>query len=361
MIVLLILLFIFCYCFILLKISFSFSVEPRGAMKTILSKDFTVVCSFKDEAGNFDKLSTLIRLCDSQKVALILIDDHSTDNLFNKLSEIIATCQNIQLIKNHGQGKKQALKTAVKLVTTPYIHIVDADCYFNEKWFFSLFSVEPSADLTIFPVNQTFGGALEKFSWFEHAALQIAGLYAGQIKQAVFCSGANLRVSKRLVESVNFDKKQGLSGDDIFLLQAAKRGDFSINTKANSNATILTDAPKTIAALVNQRIRWGSKVLKYESALEMLPAIFWLLVQIAFLSLLLIAPFSFISLLGFGVKLMAEFLFFKKCKQLIKGPSLGFNLILSSLFYPFYSVILVLLSLIYNPRWKGRKVFYQKL
>jgi len=323
-----------------------------------LINDFTVVAAIRNEKENLDKLLTLAKLTNFNN-DVILVNDLSEDLTQTELENYFKEYSHVTVLKNNGLGKKAALKTALKEVSTKWILVTDADCFFNKEWLISISFVEPKqSELIILPVNQTSNSFIESFSWWESSAMQVIGLKAASNFNPVFASGANLLVTKNLLSKVDYSLNKSSSGDDIFLLKYALANQFKVSYWFNKDVTLHTKAPNNLADLVNQRLRWGKKVFSYSNFLDKLPAIFWFLVQLSFIYIVVKVFFldTYAWMWFIVLKLLTESFFFYKLKKYFDGPSLGFNFLFSWFFYPFFSVYLVILALIKNPTWKGRKV-----
>jgi dolichol-phosphate mannosyltransferase len=99
---------------------------------TPISKDqITIVIPVKDEESAISKV--IDELLTENYPHILIIDGYSTDNTIN----IIKEKKGVQFIKQHGNGKTGAVKTAIEHVTTPYMLVIDGDytyCAEDIQW-----------------------------------------------------------------------------------------------------------------------------------------------------------------------------------------------------------------------------------
>ncbi|MGY6562546.1 MAG: glycosyltransferase [Luteibaculaceae bacterium] len=354
---------VFVCIYLVLLLFFLFSVEPFSTFtsRKNLNTDVTVLCAFKDEYTNRNKLKALAQMCNDNGTALILINDNSEDKPHVFWEGFFADFAKTRVIENKGVGKKAALKSALEYIDTHYCVITDADCTYTKTWLPTIKeNIRESIGLLILPVNQKGGAWLAEFSRFEFVAMQWMGIKMAARGNPLFASAANLCVSTKLLKEVPYKKSEGLSGDDMFLLNYTKKyyGNDFVSAVVSKDAVVTTDAPQTFSALIEQRIRWGKKVLKYQSLVDVIPGLLYFFIQVSWLIIFAFALFQPLST-GFFVvsKLLIEFWFFKKTTEIFEGDFSFFAFTTSSLIYPFYAVFMVILALIVNPKWKGRKVF----
>ncbi len=163
-------------------------------------------------------------------------------------------------INDEGKGKKFALHKLISAATDEYVWMQDDDI------------IPPTAtppldaDLIILPLHMSEGSGslLCRLQQAEYAALQQVTMATAKKKHAVLCSGANLIVKRDLwLEAYEDLHPEVPSGDDMFLLESAKRRHWVI-TCADSEEYEAEVAPKeSLRELLHQRMRWAGKAPFY--------------------------------------------------------------------------------------------------
>lgn len=241
----------------------------------------TAVVPARNEAKNIQNCLRSILKNDypPHLLQIIVVDDHSDDDTFEKASQLIEN-QKVEIkilrladlladgekVNSH---KKKAIEKAIEQATGDLIATTDADCEVPKNWLTNIAAafddeqVEMAAAPVLFSQEQNF---FEKFQSLDFAGMMgvtAAGIHFGFQRMG---NGANLAYRKSTFFEVggfagNDDRA---SGDDIFLMQkiAARRAGAVIFLK-NKNSVVLTRAQPTVADFVRQRIRWGSKNSAY--------------------------------------------------------------------------------------------------
>lgn len=330
----------------------------------------SVLVPFREEAKNLAALIDALMGQDypSEKVELIFIDDHSTDSgaeivkkkLGNRLFQLLSMDKQF--------GKKAALRKGVEAASNELILTTDADCSMGEKWLESMMAYfqNDKPHLLVGPLSfQKKSGLWSAIVRTEFAALIASTAGAIGINRPFMSNGANLGFSRALYLSLGDDdlKTNVASGDDVFLLHAIKRkfGKKAIITfAADKDALVITQSTSSLKDFFNQRLRWASKSKFYRDAftitvgsLVFLGNLNLILGFLATVSGLLKVEF----LMGyFAIKwLVDSLLIYATKKWNPMQPSLITTFLLS-LFYPFYIIAVALLSLLFKPHWKGRKI-----
>jgi cellulose synthase/poly-beta-1,6-N-acetylglucosamine synthase-like glycosyltransferase len=242
---------------------------------------------------------------------VLIVDDNSYDNTV-KIAASSHSINNLRILSNHGSGKKAAIKTGINVAAGKYILTTDADCLPPKTWIRTIadYFEKNNPDLIIGPVMLAdTKGFFGKFQELEFLSLQAvtAGTAAGN--KATMCNGANLAFKKDLylkcLKYLRFDLP---TGDDIFLLHAAKYHGKRILWIESHDSLIQTRSSGTFRSFILQRGRWASKALSYRDLYTTFLGIVTF-VTISIQTVLLIA--SFIDLNYFGC-----FLFFLAIKSI---------------------------------------------
>jgi cellulose synthase/poly-beta-1,6-N-acetylglucosamine synthase-like glycosyltransferase len=297
---------------------------------------------------------------------IIIINDHSTDDPFNKLDRYKEGGR-IQLLDlpEGLSGKKHALKHGISQAKGKLIVTTDADCRPDKDWLktISTYYCNGNVKMLSGPVAiEKTKGLFAKFQSLEFISLIGSGAGAIGSRMPIMCNGANLVYEKdAFVEVGGFEGNDHIpGGDDIFLLQKFKNkyGPNAIGFIKNPAAIVYTDASPNLRTFINQRFRWVSKSPAYRDFSMIFTAFVVLLTNLGLFVSLIWAINSTELLIAFVVT------FLLKC--LIDLPLLwkasGFfrqrHLLLYYLPFQFVYFIFISFSGIFGNlltfKWKGR-------
>ena len=199
---------------------------------------------------------------------IIIIDDHSTDDMLT----IVQNFQNdnIRIIKQKEgvYGKKAALTLGISLAKFPIIICTDADSSVGKNWIethtlaYQDHIVKFNTGIVLPEMNETI---LSKFQWLDFAAT-MAITANGIYRQSYFlANGANLSYQKHTFDQVKgFENNENLaSGDDVFLAnKIAAQYPESVSFLKSKNAIVHTKAEPNWSSFFAQRKRWATKSMQ---------------------------------------------------------------------------------------------------
>lgn len=232
----------------------------------------TILVPFFNESDNLPDIVKDFEQIEypQESFEVIFIDDHSTDDSFNRLRDLIQYHENFLLLKNSkNMGKKYALKTGVEKARGQIILTTDADCSINPEWlqlFSGYFNHYPETLLlssgVIMESSNRFSGM---FQALEFSSLIAAGAASFMKGSPIMCNGANLAFNKDLfMEAFPYMYPDINTGDDMFLMLYAKKtnpGRLSFLKSADS--FVKTNPALTWRKFMKQRMRWASKATFY--------------------------------------------------------------------------------------------------
>jgi cellulose synthase/poly-beta-1,6-N-acetylglucosamine synthase-like glycosyltransferase len=241
---------------------------------------FSIIIPARNESANIENCLKTIFSNEYPKslYEIIVVDDYSTDNTADIVSQIKNKNSNLQLIqlekliheKQLNSYKKKAIEIAIQESTGEYIVTTDADCIIPEKWLLSIdsFIRESKAVFVAAPVRfQDNGSFVSKFQCLDFMSLQ--GITAAAVGAGFhsMCNGANLAYSKKVFLEVGGFKgiDNIASGDDMMLMHKIyKQHNKGIGFIFSNEAVVVTQPMPTWKDFFNQRIRWASKADKFE-------------------------------------------------------------------------------------------------
>ena len=325
---------------------------------------FTIIVPFRNEEESLPLLLESFSKLNypSELFEVILVDDESK----NKFP--ISSFQfQVSLIDNNrisNSPKKDAIVTAMHQLTTEWVVTTDADCTVNKNWLLTLdnyiqtHNASMIAGAVTYDCNSSF---LHQFQQLDMASLQGATIGSFGIDQGFMCNGANLAYTKSLFTALDgFTGNDKIaSGDDVFLLQKAiSRFPDQVHYLKSNNTVVTTHPLNDWKALFYQRVRWASKTGSYQSFFGQLLALIvfagnlgWIITigYCIYNFEIAAALFPFILL-----KMVIDAILILQSNRFLNSERTTY-LIVSSLFYPFFSTGVALYSLFGKYDWKGRR------
>ncbi len=333
---------------------------------------FSIVVAFRNEEKKiYALLKSFGKLRYPKELfEIILVNDASTDDSLKEIDRFVRYYPDISItiLANNRlthSPKKDAIYTAIAQSNHDWIVTTDADCVVPRKWLQLFNSFILTQDRVAFiaapVVYREEKGFLAQFQQLDWLSLTAVTMGSFGYKSPMLCSGANLCYRKSTFKTVGgFEGNENIaSGDDVFLLSKMKKKFpkrvFFLNSV---DAIVQTRAVPTWKALLHQRVRWASKTGSIPN-LEV--KITGAVVFFMNLSLVLLALFSVFSpiwrpyLVGFFIaKFIVDSILIYYTSNILKQKINLSIWFVSSLVYPFFSVIIVFTSLFAKYEWKGR-------
>ena len=289
---------------------------------------------------------------------IIFVNDHSEDDFKPCFDALIVPFKTTIINLSPGdEGKKTAIRAGISDAIGEFILTWDADIVVNPNYFRQL-AKTPLSDLLILPVSMP-GKNLKQFffeldfQYFNALNTSISGH-----TKPISANGANLLFNKAIFEEIDsFDEHADVaSGDDSFLLIDFKNNKKSIELALHTDLQIKTPIPDTWEAIINQRLRWIGKSKKVGDRFANYLAIFGLIYHLGFwLMFLTDATWNQLSIL-FYWKILLDGLLIFPYLLILKRAWLGILIPVFSMIYPIYMLMILVMTLFYEPQWKGREI-----
>ncbi|WP_394335941.1 glycosyltransferase family 2 protein [Flavobacterium psychrolimnae] len=355
---------IFMYCLAIIVLIYGFTKVNTIEYTGLTPKTkFSIIVPFRNEAENLPiLLASLSKLNYPMELfEVILVDDESKESFeVPNLKFKVSVINNIRVSNS---PKKDAIVTAMQMVTTDWIITTDADCVVNANWLLTLDNYIQLHDVAMIAGAVTYdcgNSFLHHFQQLDLTSLQGATIGSFGIKKGFMCNGANFAYTKSFFQELNgFEGNAGIvSGDDVFLLQnAIAKSPEEVHYLKSENNIVITKPMNDWRSLFYQRVRWASKTSSYQSSfgkglglLVFAGNLSWLLILGSWI--LDLTSFQNVFLV-FTLKFSVDTVLIYKTNQFLTKTKVQY-LILSSLFYPFFSTSVALYSLFGKYEWKGR-------
>jgi len=325
---------------------------------------FSIIVPFRNEEENLPILLESISKLNypTDLFEVILVDDAS-DFRF-KILDLRFKISLIDNIRVSNSPKKDAIATAMEIVKTDWVITTDSDCVVHKNWllaldnFIQLHHVSMIAGAVTYNCKKSF---LHHFQQLDLASLQGATIGSFGISKGFMCNGANFAYTKSFFKKLKgFEGNDTIaSGDDVFLLQKAVTEYPEKVAYLKSKNTIVTTKPvDNWKSLFYQRVRWASKTTSYQSLFGKRLGLIVFLMNFGFvycfvMTFLGMFPYFFIGMY-FLIKFGIDTVLIKQTNKFLTKNKIRY-LLLSSLWYPFFSTAVALYSLFGKYEWKGRR------
>jgi cellulose synthase/poly-beta-1,6-N-acetylglucosamine synthase-like glycosyltransferase len=363
--------FFFIYIITILVFAYGFDRINVFKPKNLKPKTrFSIIVPFRNEAENLPKLLASIHQLNYPKTLFefIFVDDDSTDNSLSIIERFFANTQNdswvLKNIRTSNSPKKDAITIALNASHNEWVITTDADCVLSNNWLKTLdnYIQQNDCNMLVAPVTyQANNSLLHQFQLLDFLSLQASTISGFGLQQPFLCNGANLSYRKSIFEKVDGFKNNNTiaSGDDIFLLEKFLKFEKSkVNYVKSTEAIVKTFPVNTFNDLLNQRVRWTSKTASYNLFFGKMIGVIILLGNsfIAVVPFLLIFSGVSISIAvkSLFMKFFVDYLLIKRASNLHSQNLIFSSYLISSVCYPYFTILVFLKSIFSNYNWKGR-------
>jgi poly-beta-1,6-N-acetyl-D-glucosamine synthase len=324
----------------------------------------TILIACRNEAHHISSLIASLSVLQYPKenYEVILIDDHSTDGTLNKIQSLIKNLGNFRLLRadESMHGKKKALSLGVSHSKFEIMATTDADCQVPADWlsYISLFFEDSHTHMLAGGVSLRDHSFFSELQKMEFSGVVGATASAFGLGHPIMANGANLAFRKEVFKEVNgYEGNMHIaSGDDEFMMRKVRNAyPEGIRFMNFSESVVFSEPQHGVRNFVSQRIRWAGKWKSNPDLVTRILAVFIVLSQLSFFTLLLMYPFE-PGLPAFSVllKMLLELIFIFMVTRFlgIKVNLLIFFVL--QILYPIYVIVIGFLSLGASYRWKDR-------
>lgn len=321
-------------------------------------EEISVVIPFRNEAENLPDLIASLNQLHRFPREIIWVNDHSEDDFQACFRELSIPFKSTMIhLSAEDAGKKTAIRAGISDAQGKYILTWDADIVVSKDYFERL-SMTPLTDFLVLPVSMPGKNLSQIFFELDYQYLNALNVAVSGHTKPIVASGANLLFNKAIFEEIDsFEEHADVSsGDDIFLLQDFKRGKKEIELALHPGLQVKTKVPQTWEAFFQQRLRWIGKSKKVGDKLASYLGVIGLIYHVSFwLMFFTMASWNQLLILTV-VKITLDALILLPYLFIIKRPWIGIFIPFFSLVYPIYMLMILVMTLFYEPEWKGRTV-----
>ncbi len=331
----------------------------------------TVIVCAKDEELHIEKCidSILAQDYPKEKYSIIAVNDRSEDKT-GKILDVLAE-KHDQLRVLHidtcppgFSPKKHAITKALEFCETEYIVATDADASHKPGWLRSYGSLcndklGAATGISLFS-KDSYDSKFEE-TWQSMQTLEnlshnvvIAGAMVNGF--AITANGNNMMYRKDLFHGENTLKHHIVSGDDSDIIYEAQRQNYDVVFNAHPESVVRLLPEDTIKGVINQRVRWASKVMKATLPVVILGlTVFFFYLAAIFLPLL---AFLDVTVLPYWVGLLlikacCDFFYMSVTLKKFKIPYKFKHLFFMEIFHALFIIWIGLYGTFGTFTWKG--------
>ena len=326
-----------------------------------------IVCAHNEQDTIINCLDALLSQTYAQdKTEIIVVNDRSTDNTGDVISEYIHRHPNLKIISINDKieglsPKKYALSQGIAVAKGNIILTTDADCIPPKNWIkiiTSYFTKETGMVVGMAPLAST--------SWWLSSFISMDALTADILAygslgwgHAVACAGRNFAYRKSVFMEVN-----GFSGinhiitgdDDLFLQKVAKMTNWKIQFSPELESSVPSNAPSGWAHFIAQRKRHISGAKYFSLPIQLGYALYFfskLFIMVTFIILLT-------NNIGFYIPSLLFLLSYFPAAIFISVMARKTNQIYLIIYYPLWEIYYLLSHIFLGPLGLFGKISWGK-
>ncbi len=319
----------------------------------------SVVVAAKNEE---EKIASLIRALRKQdfpieKYEVIIVDDNSEDNTYERAIELIKDLENFNVIKANKKdypAKKGALSEGIKLAKFPNIMITDADCLPKEYWLFCY-----SANF-LKGFDLLFGAApliqkkniVNKIACFENLRSHILTFSMAKKRFPYSAAARSFGFTKQAFEQLGgySNTLETYSGDDDLLIREAVKNKMKIGVVTHPSAFVYSDTKEKYEDYLAQKGRHTSTSHHYLFRHKLFLG-FWHSVNILLIASALLGIFDNVFLLPLFLKLLVDLLILSTYQKLFGYCFTTFEMLFLQISYEIHLIIHYFRSFSKGKKW----------
>lgn len=316
----------------------------------------SIIIAARNESDNlYDNLPAILSQ-DYPEYEVIVVNNQSIDDsgwLLTAFSRQYANLRVVELGRNRHlrPGKKLPITLAIKAAKYDHFLLTDADCKpSSNQWIRQMTSRFSSSKQIVIGYGPYLKskGFLNRLIRFDTAWIGVSYFSMALAKLPYMGVGRNLAYSKRVFDSVNgFKSHYALpSGDDdLFIQEAAKKSNYTINI--NPNSFCYSAAAPSWSRWVRQKTRHYSTSSRYKVIKKWLLGIYpfsLLMMWFSFVPLLFSENFRIFSAILFVIVILYKWWIQGRCLSQLKEKGFVRYFLFWDLFYALLMPVLYYIS-----------------
>ncbi|MCW8849517.1 MAG: glycosyltransferase [Melioribacteraceae bacterium] len=337
-----------------------FYLKTLKIKQTFSSKcKISVIISAKNESENIDKIfnALITQNYPKDKYEIIFIDDNSTDNTFELLTNLSNQSENIKILKAKNkiyEGKRGALQIGIDSAIFENIVVTDADCVPNPEFLSSYSDQFQSGVKFVFgvaPYIQT-GKLINKIACFDNFWVHLLTFSFANIGLPYSAAARSLGFTKELFNDIGgySNTTDTLSGDDDLLLREVVKKKYKIGLILNEKANVYSKTKDTFKDLIQQKSRHTSTSNYYSSRVKLILGL-WHLLNYFMLFSIFFLPLNISYTYLFVIKLSVDIIIIKSFMKTFHYNFSVFEIIYLQIFYEFLLLLYYFKGIFNKSKW----------
>ncbi len=291
---------------------------------------------------------------------VLVVDDGSEDGTQEHVHP--SAQPSVRLIHlTEATGKKAAIESGVSQANGDIILLTDADGRCGPLRLRSVAQVwrATTFDLLLLPIAvRSDNSFLEELQANEQAGFMAVSIASARAGNALIANGANMAFRRSTFQLLDgYDgNRQFASGDDMFLLRKMQVANKTVTCLAVPEVVVHVPAAASWKAFLDQRLRWAGKMRAIGSGgtslltaiALLLPVLLWMCTVAHF-----VQPVLVIAL--WSLWLVPIVVITTSINDTVDRKPSPFAVALDLVLFSVYAPVIAVLSLMYKPRWKGRR------
>lgn len=225
-----------------------------------------IVPAYNEEVNAVRTIQSLL-LQDYHHLQVVFVDDGSTDNTFNKVTEAFKDKANVQVVTKKNGGKATALNYGINICTSDYVVCIDADTQLKSNAVTELMKKFISTD-SITPVGAVAGNVkvgneinmITNWQSIEYITSQNFDRRAFDLLNCItVVPGAIGAFKKAAINEAGGFTSDTLAEDCDLTMRLHRKG---YQVRNCTSAISYTEAPETMKQFLKQRFRWSFGVIQ---------------------------------------------------------------------------------------------------
>lgn len=231
------------------------SVPPSGVRSEI-----TLVVPLFNEESNvgylFRTLSAFRRsLARTYRLHLILVDDRSTDNTWEKLNEVFGREPDTMVVRHErNRGVAAAILTGIRAATTDIVCSIDCDCSYDPSDLARMLPMIEGADMVTASPYHPDGKVMNVPSWRLFLSRSLSSMYSALLRERFYTYTSCCRVYRREAVSNIELTNEGFLGVAETLIELKRRGGRVVECPATLESRLLGESKMKVARTIGRHL-----------------------------------------------------------------------------------------------------------
>ena len=240
--------------------------EPAALISTVQPAVSVIVPAYNEELNAVRTIQSLL-LQNYPNLQIVFVDDGSTDDTYNKVTEYFKTTSNVLVVTKKNGGKATALNYGINISTSDYVVCIDADTQLKNDAVTELMKKFITTD-AVMPVGAVAGNVkvgnevnmITHWQSIEYITSQNFDRRAFDLLNCITVVPGAIGAFKKtaVIEAGGFTSDT--LAEDCDLTMRLHRKGYQVHNC--TTAISYTEAPETMKQFLKQRFRWSFGIMQ---------------------------------------------------------------------------------------------------